>query len=239
MEFRQHFSGSLGNLYSVTNAVGQVLIIDPGVSWGDLLKALDYDLTKVVGCLVTHEHQDHSKSVERLIEAGIEVIMSYGTADGIKFKNDLNSGQIRLTEDKATMLMQGFEVRPFKTYHNTAEPLGFIVTCDNEDLLFAIDTSNITQRFGHKFAIIAIEVSYDKAILQDMVDRQAINEELAKRLLTSHMEKDNAKRYLSEFCNMSRCRELHLLHLSGDNIDREKTREEFEDEFMMPTFIKD
>jgi len=238
MIFKQHYSGSLGNLYTITNAQGQRLIIDPGVSWGDVLKALDYDLTDVVGCLVTHEHGDHSKSAEKVIEYGIDVWMSAGTRDAIKFRNDLNRKSVYILESSVVETGIGnFSVLPFNTVHDAQEPFGFVISCNDEYLLFATDTSNITQKFEHKFSIIAIECSYDAIILLDMIERQTINETLAKRLLTSHMEKENAKRYLREFCEMSQCRELHLLHMSGDNINHEKTRQEFEDEFFVSTVI--
>ena len=73
--------------------------------------------------------------------------------------------------------------------------------------------------------------------MQDRVDRQDINETLAKRLLLSHMEKENTKRYLREFCDLSCCRQIHLLHCSRDNIDAEAVRKEFEDEFFIETII--
>jgi hypothetical protein len=60
---------------------------------------------------------------------------------------------------------------------------------------------------------------------------------LAKRLLTSHMEKQNAMNYLQEFCDLSKCRQIHLLHCSGDNMDKEKVRIEFEKKFFIETKV--
>ena len=104
-------------------------------------------------------------------------------------------------------------------------------------MLFCTDSSHVTQRFGYPFDIVAIECSYDKAVLDRMLKAGDIEEVVARRLLTSHMEKDNAKAYLRNHCNLDRCREIHLLHMSGLNIDKQKTQKEFQAEFFITTLI--
>ncbi|MDO8302666.1 MAG: hypothetical protein Q7T18_05445, partial [Sedimentisphaerales bacterium] len=84
---------------------------------------------------------------------------------------------------------------------------------------------------------IALECSYDKDLHQERVDTGTINESLAKRLLTSHMEKQNTIKYLAEFCDLVKCREIHLLHCSADNIDKEQARKEIEERFFIKTVI--
>ena len=86
-----------------------------------------------------------------------------------------------------------------------------------------------------KFSIIALECSYDPYLLADRVRNGTINETLAKRLLDSHMSKDETKRYLANCCNLSKCKEIHLLHMSGDNIIKANARREFKDLFMIET----
>ena len=56
MYFRQHYSGSSGNLYEVVANNGDKLLIEAGVKWSEVLEALDYDLKSVKGCLLSHEH---------------------------------------------------------------------------------------------------------------------------------------------------------------------------------------
>ena len=144
----------------------------------------------------------------------------------------------KVVADKSFVRLGAFHVRCFELHHDVPT-LGFGIreTATNEYLLFAIDTSHITQRFKCAFSIIMLEVSYDKEILQERVDTKDIDEALAKRLLTSHMEKQNALRYLTEHCDLSKCREIHLLHMSDGNIDREETRKEFEDKLFIDTII--
>lgn len=56
MNFIQHSSGSKGNFYEVIANNGSRLIIDPGITWIKLQKALKYNLKSISGCLISHEH---------------------------------------------------------------------------------------------------------------------------------------------------------------------------------------
>ena len=235
MKFKQHYSGSSGNFYEIIANNGKRLLIDPGVSWKKIQKALKHDLSNIIACVVSHDHGDHSKAIKDVMKAGIDVYASAGTLDACGF---LNEHRATITIENDLIRLDTFQVFSFGVNHDAEEPLGFVVRADNEFMLFATDTSHITHRFKFPFKIIAIECSYDKDVLQERVDNGSINESLAKRLLTSHMEKSETKRYLKEFCNLSQCTELHLLHLSSSNIgDVEKVIDEFEEEFLIETMI--
>lgn len=69
-------SGSSGNCYLISSDT-ETLILDCGVGIMEIKKSLDFDLSKVVGCVVTHSHADHSKSAEDLIKMGVPVFRPY------------------------------------------------------------------------------------------------------------------------------------------------------------------
>lgn len=48
-------SGSSGNGYALI-ADDEILLLECGVSVKDMLKSIDYATSKVVGCLISHEH---------------------------------------------------------------------------------------------------------------------------------------------------------------------------------------
>lgn len=208
-------------------------MLECGVRWSKIQESLGYDLSGIAACFITHEHKDHSKGLVGVMSAGINVYGSLGTLDSLG--HDGYNRRINHIADKTIVRLNGFDVLAFGVHHDCNEPLGFVIRSDDEYMLFCTDTSHISQRFTYPFSIIAIECSYDINILQDRVDRQDINETLAKRLLTSHMEKLATMRYLSEFCNLSKCREIHLLHMSSDNIEKEQTRKEFARRFFIDT----
>ena len=49
-------TGSSGNSYILTDDKGEVLIIECGISYKGLLKALDFNIRGIKGCVVSHEH---------------------------------------------------------------------------------------------------------------------------------------------------------------------------------------
>lgn len=57
MNFQCLGSGSKGNSYLLTDSNGIVLIIELGLNMADIKKAIDFNLEKVAGAIVTHGHQ--------------------------------------------------------------------------------------------------------------------------------------------------------------------------------------
>lgn len=228
-------------MFIVTAANGQKLLLEAGVVWSKLRKSLDFDLSGFVGCFCTHEHKDHSKAISDVMQAGIDV---YALPDVFESQDmDGHRRAVCITPGQ-TIKVDCFQVFVFELVHDVPI-VGFVVYCDGEYLLFCTDTyypmrkekdgTLIIHEFKYPFSIIAIEASFDKDILQKRVDTNDIHESLAKRLWTSHLEKDNALGYVREKCLLSKCREIHLLHMSGDNLDKSKTIKEFRDELFIKT----
>ena len=241
MKFEKYYSSSHGNLYAVEAANGKRLLIDPGVTWAKLQKALDYDLTNIDGCLLTHEHNDHSKAVKDVLNAGIDVYGSEGTFRAINEDLPLHRRVYIIRHKERFSIGETFDMFPFAVHHDAAEPLGFVVheiqsNGEGESLLFVTDTSHVTQRFGAAFDIIAICCSYDKDLLKARVDAGDANETFAKRLLKSHMERDVTVRYIREFCRLDNCREIYLLHASKDNLHIKEVVKELEGSVFIKTY---
>lgn len=184
---------------------------------------------------------DHSCAVENVLAAGIDVWASEGTLRGIEESLHLHRRAHVLRDGHPQKIGETFEIFPFEVHHDAKEPLGFVIhdrsSRPEENLLFVTDTSHVTQRFGIAFDVIAISASYDKDVLAGRVERQEIDETLAKRLLVSHMEYHVTKRYLKQFCNLSRCRQIYLLHTSRDNLDAKQVRQEIENGLFVKTEI--
>jgi len=246
MKFEQLYSGSGGNLYEVTAANGKRIMLECGVTWPKLQKGLDYDLSNFEGCLVTHEHKDHSKSLCDVMVAGIDV---WALADVFMSQDLIDHRRAKCIRHNDLIDFDSFQVKVFELVHDVPI-VGFIVheKKTGEKLLFCTDTYYVMRKNDHDdgftkydfkfpFQIIAIECSYSKDILNRLVKSGEINEMVAKRLLTSHMEKDNTKKYIQDHCDLSKCRELHLLHCSGLNLDKAATKAEFEQEFFIKTIV--
>ncbi len=249
MIFTQLYSGSSANLYTVSDMHGRTLLIECGIVYKKLLKALNFDLSNIMACIVTHGHNDHSAAAIDLIDNGIDVYATAGTFQEIGIsencpqwrnakvikENDL----IKFKDSKTGKVI--FQVYVFSTVHDCKEAVGFLIreVATNEYMLFATDTAYLQHDFKkYPCKIIAIECSYDKDVLQSRVDNKIIDESLAKRLLTSHFEKTQTINFIDQFCNIDKCVELHLLHLSKENIEAEKARQEIENRFKIQTYVR-
>ena len=240
MKFIQHYSSSSGNLYEVVGGgrIPRRLLLECGVRWKQILKALCFNISRIDGCLVTHEHKDHCKAAEKVIEAGIDIYSSEGTFS-----------KLMLTESRRVICVEAgynfrpcdvFSVIPFGIRHDAAEPFGFLVRdLDSSDtLLFAPDNGFIEQKWDIQFTHIAMECSYDAEILQYNIKKEYLPLVLGKRLQNTHTSTEVAKRYLDKFTDLTKCREIHLLHCSEGNLDKERTRKEFEDRYFCKVIVK-
>ena len=204
MRFEALASSSAGNAYVVSDKDTRILL-ECGVSHSKLQKLSGFSLAEFHACLVSHEHKDHAKSVDALIKDGMEVYMSQGTAEA------LEADAVNLVENMEQFNVGSFDIVPFTTVHDAAEPLGFLIKsrADGDILAFATDTVNLRYRFPG-LTILAIEANYDKAILERC---ERMPDKVKHRIANAHMEIDTLCEYLREL-DLSACREIHLLHLS-------------------------
>lgn len=238
MKFTQLFSGSTGNAYIVESGSGGRLLIECGVTPAEHIKALKYNWRNIEACLISHSHMDHCKGVVAIVKSCIDIYASAGAIEDMwKYCNGFipSSRHVHACQSGKLLKLNHFQVIPFDTIHDKPEPLGFVVRDNHtgEFMLFCTDTKCIVPKFPYPFSIIAIEASYCGETLARKEKSGEINSELAKRLLDNHMEIKETARYLREFCDLSKCHEIHLLHISGQNNDRERCRKRFEDEFLI------
>lgn len=78
-------SGSSGNCYLLIAGNGETLIIDPGLQIKEIKKALNWNISCVVGTVCTHHHADHAKSVKNLEQMGISVFKPYESPQPIEY----------------------------------------------------------------------------------------------------------------------------------------------------------
>ncbi len=211
MKFKSLASSSHGNAYIVSDRDTRILL-ECGISYKQLQKLSGFTLSDIQDCLVSHEHKDHAKSVDDLLLRGMNVYMSPGTKDALGCTD-----MAKLIEHMEQFNVGSLDVVPFTTFHDAAEPLGFLIKSrvDGDVLAFATDTVNLRYKFPG-LNILAVEANYDKHVL----DRcSKLPDKVRHRITNSHMEIDTLCDYLSTL-DLSACREIHLLHLS-DSTSRE------------------
>ena len=223
-------SSSKGNCYLLSTSK-EVLIIECGIKYKDILKGLDYDLSNVVGCLVTHEHKDHCKSIKELIENGIDVYLSKGTYDNFcKSYNKDYLHRLKIVKSEKLKVIGGFKIYPFKTHHDAAEPLGFLIYHKEiGNLLFLTDTSYCDYNFRNLNHIL-VECNYSK----DFMDPEVLT--LRNRIVNNHFELNNVITFLQSN-NLDYIKNIMLIHLSNSNSEGSFFKEEVEKNIGLPIQI--
>ena len=208
-------SGSSGNCFLLEND-SECLVLEAGVDFKEVLKALDFNISKVAGCLVSHEHKDHSKYIKQFIQSGIKIYMSAGTAEVIKIK----SHYINTVPAGKAFKIGNYNIIAFKVQHDAVEPFGFYINHNETgNILFATDTYYISNRFKDLNNIL-IECNYDSDILQKNIQNGVLSQALKNRIIRSHMELQTCIDCLKANDTRQVCNVV-LIHLSDINSNAE------------------
>lgn len=231
MQITAYASGSSGNLYKIDNGRTQ-LLIECGLPYKKIQQALNYKICDIDGVLVSHAHKDHSKSVKDLLAIGKDAYMSAGTAIDL---NISSNPALHILQAKQPFKIGSYVVTPFDTEHDASEPLGFVIADDKDKLMFATDTYYLRYKFA-ALTQIMIECNHSYSILDQNVASGVLKEFLAKRLVKSHFSLDNVKKWLMDN-DLSRVKEIWLLHLSKANADAKLFKKEIAALTGLPVYI--
>lgn len=226
-------SGSSGNGYILHND-REALIIEAGMSMRKYKIALGFNIAIVSGCLVTHEHKDHSKSVKDMLASKIPVYMSNGTAESIFGDSEIPNLH-RIVANNAVKV-GSFDVLPFNVVHDAKEPFGYLIRHDETGtVLFATDTYYLPNTFNGLNNVM-IECNYDANILNTNVKSGEVHPSVAKRVLTSHFSYRHCIEALKAN-DLSAVNNIVLIHLSSSNSNAEAFRQGVEEATSKKTFV--
>ena len=197
---------SAGNCYLLTSDSGETLILDCGIPIKEIKKGLNWNIKDVVGVLCTHQHLDHSKSLDNLKKMSIPVFAPYQ-----RIYNKKNYG--------------GFTIYPFPLQtldgnwtHTDAngEPcpiFGFLITHrEMGRMLYITDCELIKWRYKDINHIL-LGVNYDK----DLVDKD--NDPKTKHVFRGHLSIDTACDFVKANYSDS-LQNAIMCHLSSENADK-------------------
>lgn len=208
-------SGSAGNCYLLHNDT-ECMVIEAGIPLKEVKKALDFNISRIIGIVVSHEHGDHAKYLREYQENGIPVM-----APGM--------GHITGALSAVT---RPFAVRTFPLVHDVP-CTGFLIEHPEIGrLLFATDTEYIRYRFKNLNHIM-IECNHS----QDLLSRSYHNG-LKERVKLTHMELDVCRGFIQENKNQE-LKTVCLLHLSDRASDEELFREKIKELVTCPVYVAD
>lgn len=220
MEIEVLGTGSSGNCYKVK--IGKAtLLLECGLPYKVIQKKLNFKVSEIDACLVTHEHMDHAKAVKDLMKAGVDCYMTKGTAEALKVKGHrLN---IFRKDDKGQgycwKFFSDIQTLPFEAVHDVAEPVSYFIKTrdDKESLVFVTDTAYLKYKIP-ECDVLMIECNYVKARLDENVRLGNINTNLRNRIVKNHLSLESLVEALKA-ASLDRCKKIYLLHLSDGNSD--------------------
>ena len=190
-------SGSSGNSWFIDDGE-QILAIECGIPVKDLKVGINFQISRVVGCAVTHSHIDHAKYIPQYEGCGLNVFKPY-----------------EQEEDFQSIRFGNYSIRTFPLVHDV-RTLGFLISNPKVGrILFATDTEYIKYRFKDLNYVI-IEANYANELLDDELDGTVKR----NHVLRGHMELQTTIRFLKQNVD-ERTRAVVLAHLSSDNANRD------------------
>lgn len=209
-----------GNCYVLVSDSGEILLLDFGCQWRKILKGIDYQISKVVGGLLTHEHGDHSQSYKWLLENTIPIFTNDEAAENF----EIISGEKMIGKPEKTPLNIGsFSVIPFYLPHDGTPNFGFLIEHEEMGkLIYATDFEYIPFRFkAQRVQHFLIECNH----MDDMVDRDSAK---YSHVLKGHSSLSTVKKII-EVNKTTDLRNVVLCHLSRDNADPEEMQKQVQE----------
>ena len=204
-------SSSAGNGYVIQNE-SEAIVIECGCPLLDCEKKLDFNLKKVSGVLITHEHGDHAKYAKQYASMRLPLYATSGTLSGM----DLPIGSsVHELQYRKVFTIGNFRVLPFATIHDAKQPCGYLIDCpDGNRVLFATDTHHLPY-FFKQVDYYLVECNYDEGLLKENVQNGNVHPMVAQRTRLTHMSLRRCINALVE--NATNAKAIVLLHLSHEN----------------------
>jgi len=211
-------SSSLGNCYLLHNE-RECLIIEAGIKFLEVKKALNFKISQIVGLLVSHEHGDHAAFLHEYVKAGIPICASKGTLSS----RNIGTNNLKPTLAEKTVKFGGFRVMAFDTIHDSAEPFGFLINHDEMGTcLFATDTADLDYEFSGLNNLL-IEANYSDEIVYERIYNGKLNAKQQERTVKSHMSLESCEKFLKSN-DLTSVNNIVLIHLSDGNSNSEQFR---------------
>lgn len=209
-------SGSRGNAFAV-EARGATVLVDCGFSARAMrqrLAALHVSVGELDHILLTHEHNDHARSLAAVAaESGATVWMTEGTALALAYERPY----VPLTAGTAAAL-GGLEATPFAVRHDAAEPVQFVLDDGARRLAIATDLGRACATALAACSDLdglVVECNYDAELLRDNPRYPPrVKARIAGGL--GHLENDEATA-LARAADGGRLRFAAAAHLSENN----------------------
>jgi len=211
-------SSSKGNAHLVSDGETS-LLLDCGVPIGRLRRALNFKLSSVAGCLVTHGHSDHIAAAKDLVAAGIDCYLSAESAAW--YDSHMTGNRVHIVQAGQQFQIGTWKIISFSCEHDLP-CLGYYLASGTERVLYATDTAFLRPRF-QGLTHLMVEANYDLESINRSVAEGRIAMSQKKRVMETHFGLENLLEFL-RVTDLSTLKSVNLMHLSNDNSDENLIR---------------
>ena len=215
------FSGSSGNSFLITSDNTNILV-DAGVSSKKIVTALsdlEIDINKIDAILVTHEHIDHTKSLQTITcKYNIPIYLNKKTYNALGVIADkIPDKSINFFNIAEPFKIKDFKIFPFPIPHDAADPCGFNIYYNNKKITVATDIGHISDElmeYLKNSTSILLESNYDPEILKFSSYPYLLKKRISGE--TGHLSNQIAGKTLAALYK-SGLKNAILVHLSKEN----------------------
>lgn len=212
-------SGSRGNCTLVESGNTSILV-DAGFSGVEIRRRLQHigrELESITAVLVTHEHNDHISGagiVSRQAQIPLYANSATFKATGSRL------GKVSSFEEFGTgeqFSLNGLQVHPFAVSHDTADPVGFVISDGEYSVGYCTDTGKITTLVTHHLRecdALVLESNHDPKMLRDGPYPLYLQQRVKSN--QGHLANEEAGRFLQKIA-AHKLRYVVLAHLSETN----------------------
>jgi len=174
----------------------------------------NYDLDKLDGIFVTHEHSDHIGGVKNVSKGlKIPVYATSGTiaASGNRFDDVFDLKEIELEKD---IVLGPFEITPVIVPHDAQEPCQFIIKARCKRLGILTDLGHVTsyvRKMYETLDAMVLEFNHDVDMLRASDYSQVLQQRISGPY--GHLSNDQSEEFLRGI-NLQKMSHLVAAHLS-------------------------
>jgi phosphoribosyl 1,2-cyclic phosphodiesterase len=214
-------SGSRGNCTLVETG-STVLLIDNGFSGVEIsrrLRAIGREPSMLTAILVTHEHNDHIAGVGVLSrQIGVPVYANPGTHRAAEGRLGRLAARLEFGTGEP-FVINDLQIHPFAVSHDTADPVGFVISDGRCRVGYCTDTGKITTLIEHHLRgchALVLESNHDPRMLREGPYPLRLQQRV--RSSQGHLANEDAGRFLQRtVAGNSSLIHVVLAHLSETN----------------------
>lgn len=205
-------SSSLGNCY-LLESEHSALVIEAGIPFRDVKVAIDFNVKKIAGLIVSHAHSDHAGRASEFAAAGINVYSSLECLTSV----GLTGHRVNPIEVNKKYAIGEFTAMAFDLLHDVRN-YGYLIFHPEMGLCCFLTDTHYSPFVFPGLNHIIVEANYSEHIIEQRVISGSLHSALAKRIQSSHMADTTMLGFLKAN-DLSKVNNIVIIHLSSGNSD--------------------